>query len=109
MVRRDKSVTKNVSSSVLHQNVQSISNKQTKLDLVLKLILKNIEVLYFTEYWVKEDYLNLIQIDQYKLVSYFSRKKYDHRGSCIYEKRPSGPRILNVLRELVWRRILKCL
>jgi exonuclease III len=27
---------------------------------------------------VKEDYLNLIQTDQYKLVNYFSRKKYAH-------------------------------
>jgi hypothetical protein len=68
----------------LHQNVQSIINKQTELDLVLKLMLKNIEVLCFTEHWVKADYLNLIQIDRYKLGSHFSRKKYDHGGSCIY-------------------------
>jgi hypothetical protein len=80
MVRRDKRVTKNVSLSVLHQNVQSITNKQTELDLVLKLSLKKIEGLCFTEHWVKEDYLNSIQIDQYKLVDYFSRKKYDHGG-----------------------------
>ena len=97
----------------MHQNVQSISNKQTELDLVLKLMLKNIEVLCFTEQWVKADYLNLIQIDQYKLVSHFSRKKYDHSGSCIYvkkkKKKASGLRILIVLRVIVWRRNLKCL
>jgi hypothetical protein len=58
----------------LHQNIQSKSSKQTELDLVLKWSLKNIEVLCFTELWVKEDYLNLIQIDQYKLVNYFNRK-----------------------------------
>jgi hypothetical protein len=87
MVRRDERVSKNVSLSLLHQNVQSISNKQTELDLVLKSSLKSIEVLYFTELWVKEDYLNLVQIDQYKLVNYFSRKKYDHDGSCIYVKK----------------------
>jgi hypothetical protein len=66
MVRRDKRVTKNVSLSGLHQNVQSITNKQTELDLVLKSSLKNIEVLCLKEHWVKEDYLYLIQIDQYK-------------------------------------------
>jgi exonuclease III len=87
MVRRDKRVTKNVSLSVLHQNVQSISNKQIELDLVLKSSLKNIEVLCFTEHWVKKDYFNLIQIDQYNLVNYFSRKKYDHGGVCIYVKK----------------------
>ena len=80
-------MTKNLTLSVLHQNVQSISNKKTKLDFVLKSRLKNIEVLCFTEHWVKADYLNLIQIDQYKLLSNFSRKKYDHGGSCIYVKK----------------------
>jgi hypothetical protein len=66
MNRRDKMVTNNLTLSVLHKTVQSISNKQIELDLVLKSRLKN------TEQWVKADYLNLIQIDQYKLVSHFS-------------------------------------
>jgi len=87
MNRRDKRVTNNLTLSVLHQNVQSISNKQIELDLALKLRLKNTEVSCFTEHWVKADYLNLIQIDQYKLVSHFSRKMYDHGGSCIYVKK----------------------
>jgi len=47
-------------------------------------MLKNTEVLCFTEHWVKEDYLNLIQTDQYKLISHFSRKMYDHDRSCTY-------------------------
>ena len=38
-----------------------ISNQ---LDLVLKSDLRNIDVLCFTEHWIKEDYLNLIQIEQ---------------------------------------------
>jgi len=63
MNRRDKRMTNNLTSSVLHQNIQSISNKQIQLDLVLKLRLKNTEVLCFTEHWVKVDYLNLIQVD----------------------------------------------
>ena len=41
-------------------------------------------MLYFTEHCLKEDYLKLIQIDQYKQVSYFSRKNYNHNGSCLY-------------------------
>jgi hypothetical protein len=85
MNRRDKRVTKNLTLYVLHQTVQRISNKQTEFDLVLMLSLKNTEVLCLREHWVKADYLNLIQIG--KLVSYFSRKKYDHGGSCIYVKK----------------------
>ena len=70
--------------TVLHQTVQSISNKVIELDLVLKSSQKDIDVLRFTEHWVKEDYLKLIQLEQYKLVSYFSRKKYGHGGSYLY-------------------------
>ena len=84
---RNRSVIMNSNLSVLHQNVQSISNKQIEIDLILKSSLKNIDVLCFTEHWVKEDYLKLIQTDQYKLVSYFSRKNYNHGGSCINVKK----------------------
>jgi hypothetical protein len=48
--------------------------------------LRNIDVLCFTEHWVQADNLKLIQIDQYKLANYFSRKKYNHGGSCMYVK-----------------------
>jgi len=36
----------------------------TLVPQALKSILRNIDVLCFTEHWVKADYLNLIQIDQ---------------------------------------------
>jgi hypothetical protein len=70
--------------SVLHQNIQSIGNKQIDVDLVLKSNLKKVDVLCFTEHWLKEYYLKLIHTDQYKLVSYFSMKYHNHGGSCIY-------------------------
>jgi hypothetical protein len=70
--------------SVLHRNIQSIGNKQIEIDLLLTSNLKNIDVLCFTERWLEEDYLKLIHIDQYKLVSYFSRKNHNHGGSYLY-------------------------
>jgi hypothetical protein len=76
----------NSNLSVLHQNLQSIRNKQIEIYLILKSSLRNIDVLCFTEHWVKDDYLKLIQIDKYKLVSYFSRKNYNHGGSCMFKK-----------------------
>jgi exonuclease III len=42
------------------------------------------DVLCFTEHWLKEDYLKLIHIDQYELASYFSRKQHNHGGSGTY-------------------------
>ena len=41
----------------------------------------------FTEHWLKEDCLKLINWDQYKLVIYFSRKNHNHGGSCTYMKK----------------------
>ena len=81
---RKRNVTTKPKLSILHQNIQSIGNKQIEVDLVLKSDLKDIDVLCFTEHWLKEDYLKLIHIDQCKLVSYFSSKQHNHGGSCIY-------------------------
>jgi hypothetical protein len=81
---RNKTVTVKPKLSILHQNIQSIGNKQIEVDLVMKSDLKAIDIRCFTEHWLKEDYLNLIHMDQYKLVSYFSRKKHNHGGSCIH-------------------------
>jgi hypothetical protein len=60
-----------------------MSNKLLDIDLVLKSRVKNIDVLCFTEHWIKEDYLTSIQLDQYKLVSHFGRRKYNPGGSCV--------------------------
>jgi hypothetical protein len=62
-------------------------NKLLELDLVLKSRVHNIDVLCFTEHWIKEDYLTTIQIDQYKLVSHYGRKNNNHGGSRIYVKK----------------------
>jgi len=70
--------------SVLHQNIQSKGNKQTEVDLALKLNLNNTDVLCFIEHWLKEDYLKLIYLDPYKPVSYFSKKNHTYGGSCTF-------------------------
>ena len=52
---RNKINTREPYLSVLHQNVQSIGNKQIEVDLALKSNGNNIDVLCFTEHWLKED------------------------------------------------------
>jgi hypothetical protein len=83
---RNVTVTMKPKLSTLHQNIQSTGNKQIEVDLVLKLDLMDIDVLCFTEHWLKEDYLKLIHIDQDELVSYCSRAQHSHGGSCIDRK-----------------------
>ena len=63
--RSNKTVTMKPNLSVWHQNIQNVGNKQIEIALLLKSNLKNIDVLCFTEHWLKEDYLKLFQIDQY--------------------------------------------
>jgi len=81
---RNKIVTTKPNFSILHRNIQSIGNKLIEVDHVLNSDLKDIDVLCFTEHWLKEDYLKVIHIDQHELASYFSRKQHNHGGSCIY-------------------------
>ena len=50
-----------------------------------------------TEHWIKEEYLTIIQLDQYKLVSYFGRKNHNHGGSCIYVKKNISTKEVNYL------------
>ena len=59
---RYKIVTMKLNLSVLHQNIHSVGNKQIEVDLALKLSLNNIDVLCFTEHWLKEDYWKLIHL-----------------------------------------------
>ena len=54
----------------------------------------------FAEHWVKEGYLKLIHIDQYKLVSYFSKKNYNHGGSCICVKKSTFTKDLNCFQDI---------
>ena len=51
--KKGKRVANNNTLCVLHLNIQSISNKQTELDLVLKSDLRNIDVLCFKVHWIK--------------------------------------------------------
>jgi hypothetical protein len=74
-----------------------MSNKLLDIDLVLKSRVKNIDVLCFTEHWIKEDHLTSIQLDQYKLVSHCGRKNYNHGGSCIYVKKSICTKDVNCL------------
>jgi hypothetical protein len=97
---RNVTVTTKPKLSILHENIQSIGNKQIEVHLALKSDLKDIDVLCFTEHWLKEDCLKLIHIDQYKLVSYCSRTQHNHGGSCIYVVKNVCTKNLNCFQDI---------
>jgi hypothetical protein len=56
---------------ILHQNVQSLNNKLLVLAVLLESDLKKVDILCFTEHWLKEEQIKLSNIDQFKLMSNF--------------------------------------
>lgn len=71
--------------SLLHQNIQCISNKILPLEMSLKNL--DIDILLLTEHWKHTDELNCIHLSNYDLAANFCRKEKIHGGSAIYVKR----------------------
>jgi len=57
---------------ILHHNVQSLNNKLLDIAMMLTVDNLNVNILRFTEHWLLEDQMNVLNIDQFRLVSNFS-------------------------------------
>lgn len=70
--------------SLLHINVQSISNK---IDLLHIFLLEhNFDVLCISEHWLTSENIKLFNIKNYQLTSSFCREGNSHGGVAIYTK-----------------------
>lgn len=69
--------------SILHMNIQSITNKIDHLRLLLSET--QVNFLCISEHWLTEACLNAVKFDDYSLVSYFCRDK-SHGGVAIFSK-----------------------
>jgi hypothetical protein len=74
---------------LLHNNVQSLSNKLLDIAIILATEHSNLNILCFTEHWLSEVQLKVLNIDGFRLVSSFSRRHSASGGSCIFMRRMS--------------------
>jgi hypothetical protein len=98
--RRRRSKLRNHKFAIFHHSVQSIFNKQMELKVLLNTSLHNIKVLCFTEHWLSEDQLVLLEINNFKLVNKFCRKDCKNGGSCVFVTKELNTREITFLNDL---------
>jgi len=69
---------------LLNHNVQSLSNKLLDIAVILATDYYNINILCFTEHWLSDAQLQVLNINGFKLVNNFSRSHSASGGSCIF-------------------------
>jgi len=85
---------------LLHHNVQSLSNKLLDIAIMLATEHSNINILCFTEHWLSEVQLKVLNIYGFRLVSNFSSSHSASGGSCIFTRNTIEMKDVNYLREL---------
>lgn len=72
--------------SVCHQNIQSLRNKTLEIQKFLCTLDEKPSLLCFTEHWMSESEVLTRCIQDYRLITSFSRPSQQHRGSCIFAR-----------------------
>lgn len=76
-----KSIKEKSALRLCHQNIQSLGTSLGELEKFITV--NNIDILCITEHWKKEEQLQRIHVDQFKLVSFYCRN-VSYGGSAIY-------------------------
>jgi hypothetical protein len=105
--KRRRLKLKNYKFAILHHNVQSLLNKLMEVKVLLNTTLHNIKALCFTEHWLSEDQLTLVEINNFKLVSTFCRKDCKNGGSCIFVTKQLDTREITFLNDLSCEKIFE--
>lgn len=74
----------NSTLTILHHNVQSLSNKTNYIETLLLTEWKEVNALCLTEHWLQSDKLQLTLFPSFRLASYYCRTDWECGGSCIY-------------------------
>jgi len=85
---------------LLHHNVQSLNNMLLDITIMLTGENLNVNILCFTEHWLSQVQMDVINIDYFILVSNFRRSHRTSGGLCIFTRNATEKKEVNYLREL---------
>lgn len=83
---------------IVHQNVQSLSNKISNIELFLNEV--KCDVFCVTEHWCKEDQIPSINLEGYILVNKYCRHFKNHGGVAIYTRKNIRCRKIDILQRI---------
>jgi hypothetical protein len=86
----DGNIDKQCNLTILHQNICSLKNKITELEVLLNTELKDVDILCFTEHWLNDQNIHCVNIGGFKLISSFCRGRSNHGGIEHLHKRWPG-------------------
>ena len=86
--------------SLLHHNVQSFNNRLLDIAIMRSTENLNVNILCFTEHWISEGQMNVLNIDYFRWVSNFSISHSTSGGSCIVTRNTTEMKEVNYVREL---------
>lgn len=78
-------LSSNTNLSVFHINIRSLRNKIDQLSLFLDKF--NFNILCLSEHWLSDLYLDTVKIQDYQLISNFSRNVSNHGGVAIFARK----------------------
>jgi len=86
--------------TILHHNVQSLSNKLFNLTILLNSDLIHLDILCFTEHLLMENQTRVLNTDHFKLVSNFSRFSSNHGGLSNFVGKDCRTKEVNYLKRI---------
>nr|CAI5853534.1 unnamed protein product [Callosobruchus analis] len=68
-------------------NIQSLRNKTLELEVALKTLNTDYQIICLSETWLKQEEVQFIKLEGYTLRSSYSRTEIQHGGVCIFVKK----------------------
>ena len=79
------------SFSIFHHNVQGLTSKLTSLEVLIESFISNPSIVCLTEHWLRKDAINMLNFNNYTIISSFCRENHIRGGSLILVKNELCP------------------